>query len=271
VTTKKGSSNLLQMPRPSRPLSRRRRALRVATSLIICACAMLPATAWGAGDTLQISVPTPTPEQALPMTIQFSGAAESVDKEGHGPELYAVVRPAGGIGCQSNYANDHSAAGGVTTDIFDPSDYNVPRQGPGPYQESATYSPPNTGTFLVCAWLEGETTVAGPASATFSARGPQVYELAVGLPAPALPGVAFQINYTTHTDQQLTMYSVIRPSGGLACAANHELDSQQNQNETNLVFGSSSYNGGEKVFGGPATIAATTTEPPGPYYDARQI
>jgi hypothetical protein len=34
VTTKEGSSNLLQMPRPSRPLSRRRRALRVAALII---------------------------------------------------------------------------------------------------------------------------------------------------------------------------------------------------------------------------------------------
>jgi hypothetical protein len=60
------------------------------------------------------------------------------------------------------------------------------------------------------------------------------------------------------------MGSVIRPVGGLPCAANRELDSQQNQTETSLV-GGSYFNGGERIFGGPATVAATVTEPAGPY------
>lgn len=247
------------------------RVIRLLVGVVLALAAAASATApASASDTLQVAVNSPSPEQGIPLPITFSGTTEAVDSEGHGPFLAAVVRPAGGIGCQANYGNDHSAAGGVTTDIFGPhGETREPSQGPGPFQQEATYSPPNTGSYLVCAWLEnggyGESGLhAGPVSATFSARGPQVYELTVGLPHPALPGVAFQVNYTTHTDQQLGMGSVIRPVGGLPCAANRELDSQQNQTETSLV-GGSYFNGGERIFGGPATVAATVTEPAGPY------
>lgn len=249
-------------------LSRRLTALVVGAMLATAAAGVFAQQALAA-DTLQVAVNSPSPEQGIPLELVFSGATEAVDSQGHGPLLDVVVRPAGGIGCQANYGNDHSAAGGVTTDLFSPRRSAEPRQGPGSYREAATYSPPETGTYLVCAWLEsennsGRTTVAGPVSTTFSARGPQVYQLAVGLPAPALPGVAFQIDYTTHTDQQLALGSAIRPAGGLPCAANHELDSQQNQSETNLV-GSPYSTSSEKVFGGPATVNATATEPAGPY------
>jgi hypothetical protein len=123
---------------------------------------------------------------------------------------------------------------------------------------------------LVCAWLESESengeraVVAGPASETFNVGAPQVSELSVGLPHPALPNVAFQISYTTHTDQKLSMSSAIRPAGGLPCAASRSLDSEQNQSETGLL-GDPYWDGSESVFGGPITTTATATEPAGAY------
>ncbi len=233
----------------------------------LIAAAFVSTTQASAADTLQVAIGSSAPEQGIPFNIGFSGASEAVDSEGRGPLLYAVVRPAGGIGCQGNYVDDRSAAGGVSASIYSDEGFsNPPRVGPGPFQESATYNPPGVGTYLVCAWLETEkATVAGPASATFSSRGPQVLQLTVGLPHPALPGVAFQIDYTTHTDQQLTMYSDIRPSGGLPCAVNHTLDGQQNQANKTFAFESPFVVDNQRIFGGPATATATVTEPAGPY------
>jgi hypothetical protein len=255
--------------RSVQPTTYSRIALLLAVALATAVSCVSTAPAL-AGDSLQVAIGSASPEQGIPFSIGFSGASEAVDTEGDGPRLAAVVRPAGGIGCQSDYSNDHSAAGGVTTAIYSGEDFDSPREGPGQYNQVATYDPPEIGTYLVCAWLEnqsedGETTVlAGPVKATFSTRGPQVYQLTVALSHPALPGIAFQIEYTTHTDQQLALYSTIRPAGGLPCAVNHTLDGQQNQSETDL-FGDSFLLGGEKVFGGPATIAATTTQAAGPY------
>jgi hypothetical protein len=224
-----------------------------------------------AADTLQVAVNSPAPEQGIPLAIEFSGASEAVDSEGDGPRLFAVLRPAGGIGCQADYGDDHSAAGGVSTELFN-NDFDFegsPQVGPGPYTQPDTFNPPNVGTYLICAWLEGEkATLAGPVSATFSTRGPQVLQLTVGLPHPALPGVAFQVDYTTHTDQQLTLYSDIRPSGGLPCAANHSLDAQQNQSnesDSNTFSNPFFFEENQRVFGGPTTVAGTVTEAAGPY------
>lgn len=243
-------------------------AALLASTSVAASMEVAPASA---ADTLQIAVNSPAPEQGVPLTIEFSGASEAVDSEGHGPRLFAVLRPAGGIGCQADYGDDHSAAGGVSTELFNNDfDYDgSPQVGPGPYTQPDTYNPPNVGAYLICAWLEGEkTTVAGPVSATFTTRGPQVLQLAVGLPHPALPGVAFQIDYTTHTDQQLAMYSDIRPSGGLPCAANHSLDAEQNQSnesDSNTFGNPFFFEEDQHVFGGPTTVTGTVTEAAGSY------
>jgi hypothetical protein len=220
-----------------------------------------------ASDTVQVGVNSTVPEQGIPFNIEFSGVSEAINTDGDGPRLSAVIRPAGGIGCQATFGDDHSAAGGVSKELVGPEEFDQPSVGPGPYSKPITYSPPNVGSYLVCAWLEGESnaTVAGPMSATFSAGPPHVYQLSVGLPQPALPGVAFQIAYTTHTDQQLDLRSVIRPSGALPCAANYSLDTEQDREETNLI-GESFFGSSSTVFGGPSTRTATTTETAaGPY------
>jgi hypothetical protein len=221
-----------------------------------------------AADTLQVAIDSPAPEQGIPFSIIFSGSSTATNNEGDGPSLIADVRPAGGVGCQADYADDHSAAGGASTEIFGPEVEgwgDEPSQGPGAYEQATSYDAPDTGTFIVCAWLESQgQALAGPATATFSVRGPQVSELSVGLPAGAQPNVAFQVDYTTHTDQKLSLSSVIRPSGGLPCAADEALDTQQNQDETSLT-GEPWDDGFTSIFGGPLTNTATVTEPAGPY------
>jgi hypothetical protein len=218
-----------------------------------------------ASDTLRIDIGSAAPEQGIPFPIEFIGEAQTIG-EGNGPSLYAALRPAGGIGCQSTYQDDQAAAGGVTTILLPEEPFESPPSvGPGPYTQPITFKAPNTGSYLVCAWLQGSKNeaLAGPAEASFTAGPPQVYQLSVGVPQPAVPNTAFQIDYTTHTDQQLTMYSDIRPAGGLPCAVNHVLDSEQNQSEAVLL--NQDFSNGQEVFGGPATISATATEPAGPY------
>jgi hypothetical protein len=243
----------------------RRMSVLIALLVPVLALLALNAPQALAADTLQVAIGSPTPEQGIPFNVVFTGTSTATSNEGNGPSLVAVVRPSGGIGCQADYADDHSAAGGVSTELFGPEIDNERNQGPGSYEQTTSYDPPDTGTFIVCAWLESEgQALAGPATATFSVRGPQVSELSVGLPAGAQPNVAFQVDYTTHTDQKLTLSSVIRPSGGLPCATDQALDMQQNQDETGLL-GEPWDDGYTSVFGGPVTNTATATEPAGPY------
>jgi hypothetical protein len=119
---------------------------------------------------------------------------------------------------------------------------------------------PKIGSYLVCAWLGDSTSAVAAGSATFSARGPQVSQLTVQLPAPPRPGIAYQIDYTTRTDQQLSLYSIVKPASGLPCASSFELEQQQNQSESVLI-GSDAV----PIFGGPATNTATDTKNRGPY------
>jgi hypothetical protein len=246
----------------------RRISVVVALLVPVLASIALDAPQALAADTLQVAIASPAPEQGIPFNIVFSGSSTAVNNEGDGPSLVAVVRPVGGIGCQADYADDHSAAGGASTEIYGPElGYfgSEPSEGPGAYEQANSYDAPDTGTFMVCAWLESQgQALAGPATATFSVRGPQVSELSVGLPAGAQPNVAFEIDYTTHTDQKLGLSSVIRPSGGLPCAVDAALDTQQNQDETSLL-GEAWGGNSVSIFGGPLTSTATVTEPAGPY------
>ncbi len=233
------------------------RLISLATCTMATAiCLLAPSSGLASGNTLQVAVETATPEQGIPATISFSGEVQALSSEGAGPRLRTVVRPAGGIACQATYENDQAAAGHVSRDLVSK------EVGPGSFQASDTYDPPDTGPYLICAWLEDSRSVAvaGPATATFTTRAPQVAQLTVGLASPAQPGVGFQVNYTTQTDQQLTLNSVIKPSGGLPCASSYELDRQQNQSEQIVfIFGSN-------VFGGPTTTSGTITEQAaGPY------
>jgi hypothetical protein len=228
-----------------------------AAAAVVAVVLVFAAPAW-ASSSLQISV-APTPEQAVPVQLTFSGYADPSQAAGQDTWLSATVRPAGGLPCQATYNQDQSAAGSVSNNVFGDGT-NV---GSGSYSTSGTFTPSNPGSYLVCAWLwDGisSSTTSATAATTFSARGPQVTKLAVGLGSAARPGREFQINYTTQTDQDLSLYSVVKRAGGLPCQSSYELE--QGANETfDDIFG-----GGTNVFGGPLTTTGDDTEnQAGPY------
>jgi hypothetical protein len=241
-------------------------AVSLAFAVLVVGVGLFSATA-AAADSVQISIQTATPEQGVPVTIAFSGSAAAEDTEGDPAVLVAVARPAGGLPCQSSEQNDADAAHSESTTLFQDDyfggGYDGVAVGTGSFDQTAEFNPPAPGSYLICAWIEDENnseTTSAATSTTFSARGPQVEQLTVSLPQSARPNVAFQIAFTTQTDQQLNLYSVIKPSGGLPCASSYELESAQNQ-ELDDLFGDE----GQSVFGGPTTTTTTATEKGGSY------
>lgn len=209
------------------------------------------APAWAASS-LQISVSS-TPEQSVPVQLTFSGYADPNQFGNQDALLSAEVRPAGGLPCQATYNQDVSAAGSVSTEA--PEDRDV---GSGTFSTSTSFTPDAPGSYLVCAWLwnggygSSEATYSSTTT-TFSARGPQVPVLSVALGSTPRPGEEFQVNYTTQTDQDLNLYSIIKRAGGLPCQSSFELEQGANENLDDVLDGSS-------VFGGPSTTKGDDTE-----------
>jgi hypothetical protein len=234
--------------------------LATATTLAFAA----PAIA--ATSTITVASPTAAPEQAVPVDLTFSGT----NNQSGSAEVEAVVRPAGGLSCQSSYQVDLAAVGSVDQVIFGPGAQTVAAN--QPYQVDASYKPAAAASYQVCAWLaqnQGgtEKAVAGPSALSFTTQGPQVVQLTVAVAKPLIPNVAFGIAYTTQTDQSLALYSVIEaapavpPAGSpasRACASSFEA---QQQEVDRILVGP----GAQEVFGGPATTTIADTEKAGAY------
>jgi hypothetical protein len=240
----------------------------------IAACVVAAATtlavaapAVAASSTITVASPTAAPEQAVPVDLTFSGANNQ-----SGPaEVEAVVRLAGGLSCQSSYQDDLAAVGSVDQVIFGPG--AEPVAAGQSYEVDASYKPVSAASYQVCAWLEQsqggtERAVAGPSALSFTTQGPQVTQLTVAVPKGLIPNVAFQITYTTQTDQSLALYSVIRtappaPLAGspAAPACPSSFEAQQLQGLGKLLVGP----GAQGVFGGPTTTAITDSEKAGAY------
>jgi hypothetical protein len=240
----------------------------IAACVLATATALaLAAPALAASSTITVASPTAAPEQAVPVDLTFSGT----NNQSGSAEVEAVVRPAGGLSCQSSYQDDLAAVGGVDQIIFGPGAEMVAAN--QPYQVDASYKPTAAASYQVCAWLEQsqrgtEKAVAGPSALSFTAQGPQVVQLTVAVAKPLIPNVAFQVAYTTQTDQSLALYSVIEaaPSAPLAgssatppCPSSFE--AQQQQEVDTLLVGP----GAQGVFGGPTTTTITDTEKAGAY------
>jgi len=277
-------SQMRQAPR-SQP---RRRIFRVA-AIVICACATLPASA-SASDTLSMSVSPGSPEQGVPATFTFTGEAASTGGEGEGTNLLVEYRPTGGIGCQATFENDRQAAGEASTELASPNDtgrapWNIddedypPVVGPGPFNTPFTYAMPAPGTYLFCAYLEHREKINGEeykqvldaaTTLTIQVTPPKISVFGVGVASQPQPSHVFVINYTTQTDQTLTLTTLIQHAGGLPCAASPELDEQENQTQDRPVFPHTEsyydYQNFVNVFGGPIVTQATDTETQvGPY------
>jgi hypothetical protein len=236
--------------------ARRARARAAIVVLSAVASGVFAASATAAA--VSVATTTLTPEQAVPVQLSFSGTADP----GTNSNLEAVVRPSGGLACQADYASDLSAAGSADTVLFSDNAQSV---APGAYQVGTTFKPPAAGGYQVCAWLSQPTgtsgqAVSGPATTAFSARPPQVSQLTLAVPSSLTPGVAFQLAYTTQTDQQLNLYSVIKKAGALPCGDSYELEQQQSQPDSTLLGP-----GDQQVFGGPTTTKLTTHQKEGSY------
>ncbi len=240
------------MPRAARRLS----AAVIVTIAASAAAFAAPAMA----DTSSITVATTTasPEQAFPVDLSFSGTNALAGAA----EVEAIVRPAGGPACQASYQDDTETFPGEDTTIFAPGAQAVPT---GAFDVPGTFRPPAPGSYQLCAWLaqtqnSADQPVAGPASLSITARGPQVAQLTVAIPKDLQPNVTFPVTYTTQTDQVLSLYSVLRPATEAPCPASFSLDRGQNHSETNLLG-----IGQQQVFGGPMTATVTTRQRTGFY------
>jgi hypothetical protein len=230
------------------------------TAAVVAGAAVFTPAAMAATSTISATDNTSQAEQAVPVDLTFSGT----NGTGSSAHVDAVVRPAGGLACQSSYQEDLSTLGTQDTTIVAPVTDNAPA---GPYSVAANYKPPASGSYQVCAWLQqtqggSDQVVPGvpPATVSFTARGPQVTVLTVAPAKPLTPDVPFQIAYTTQTDQPLSLYSTITGStAGQACPASWELQQQQNQAWTSLL------GNGATVFGGPTTTTAATKQKQGTY------
>ncbi len=233
-------------------------AVTVATALAAALAGGLAAPAMADTSSITVATTTASPEQAFPVDLSFSGTNALTGAA----EVEAIVRPAGGPACEASYQEDTSTFSGEDTAIFAPGAQAV---APGAYQVAGSFRPPAPGSYQLCAWLaqnqnSTDEPVAAPATLAITARGPQVSQLAVAVPKALQPNVSFQVSYTTQTDQQLMLFSVLRPASEAPCPATFGLDQQQNQAETNLLgFGA------QQVFGGPVTTTATTKQKTGFY------
>ena len=244
-----------------KPLTRSRAQVKRVLGIFTPFIAVAMVAGWAAApamaaSTVQITIETAPPEQAIPVQIALSGTIVSSGSGNDGSNVYAEVRPAGGVACQPTYEADRTAAGNDSDVIYN----NFVDT--GPLAASGNYDPDAPGSYLVCAWIEpSDNTASTTASMVFAARGPQVPVLTVALPVTPRPAQAFSITYTTQTDQQLSLSSVIKPAGGAPCASSYELERQQdadNEAVTGLL-------GEDSVYGGPTNTSATATEARGSY------
>ncbi len=233
-------------------------AVIVATALAAALAGGLAAPAMADTSSIAVATTTSSPEQAFPVDLSFGGTNALTGAA----EVEAIVRPAGGPACESSYQEDTSTFLTEDTVIVAPGAQTV---APGPYQVGGSFRPPAPGSYQLCAWLaqnqnSTDQPVAAPATLTFTARGPQVSQLTVSVPKDLQPNVSFQVTYTTQTDQQLSLLSVLRPASEAPCPATFSLNQRQNRPETNLLgFGT------QQVFGGPVTTTATTKQKTGLY------
>jgi hypothetical protein len=225
--------------------------LRVAVVAGVTAAAAIGAASASAAS-LSNTVISAAPEQSIPVSVRFSGAS---DVPGDHTTLQAVARLGGSIPCQPTLQDDTIAAGTnaqVITDGF----ANATLGAGTPFSEIAPFTPTQTGSYLVCSWLQevdpltNVASVYGPISTRVSVRPPQVTAVKVKLPAHPVPAKAFPVLWSTKTDQSLTLYGVI--AHGRSCKLNYSI-------ELGHYPHAASVEGGAAVYGGPVTTSAQAT------------
>jgi hypothetical protein len=201
---------------------------------------------------LSNTVISPNPEQSIPVSVRFSGAS---DVPGDHTTLQAVARPGGSIPCQPTLQDDTIAAA-ANAQVISDGFANATLGAGTPFSEIGAFTPTQTGSYLVCSWLQevdpvtNVITVYGPISTTVSVRAPQVRTLRAKLPAHPVPGKAFPVLWSTKTDQTLALFGVI--AHGNSCKLNYSV-------ELGHYPQAASIEGGAAVYGGPVTTTAQAT------------
>ena len=128
--------------------------LLLAGAIMLLMCALLTTGAQGAtADTLGVSLSTSSPATGVPFTMTFTGTDTPFNERGNTPVLYAVVRRANGVACQTTFGQDQQVAGTDNASVV----YNQYTR-PNPVSDRSFTYPvtftPVAGSYLVCAWLE---------------------------------------------------------------------------------------------------------------------
>jgi hypothetical protein len=202
--------------------------------------------------TLSNTVISANPEQSIPVSVRFSGAS---DVPGDHTTLQAVARPGGSIPCQPTLSDDTIAAG-ANAQLISNGFANATLGAGAPFAEIGAFTPTQTGSYLVCSWLQevdpvtNVVTVYGPISTTVSVRPPQVRAVRAKLPAHPVPGKAFPVLWSTRTDQTLALFGVI--AHGKSCKLNYSIELGHFPHAVSIE-------GGAAVYGGPLTTSAQAT------------
>lgn len=196
------------------------------TTLLVVVAALLatPLQAQAADPPLAVSN-SADPVEDAPFQLEFSGTLV------RSRALYATIKAVGGQPCAANYEAD---TGGEDV-VYSATD-------PDQYPETRNQIEEDSGSYLVCAWLEDDSgeTVAGPVSHTVNVRVPRS-SVSISAPDPAPYRREFQVTFTARTEVEREIFATWHPPG-IPCAANYAADSGDD-----LVYGRDN-TGGPRAF-----------------------
>jgi hypothetical protein len=152
-------------------------------------------------------------DPAESITTQLVATGTASDKQ---TVLAVTLKPTGGQGCGANYPADASAGG--TTIFFGESDVDE-----GPFSQSANHTFENSGSYLLCGWLNDQAQAGDPVVATasliVSVRPPHL-SLSVSAPASVAVGQTFQLVTTAQAEVARNIEVLMLPNTGRGCPAN---------------------------------------------------
>jgi hypothetical protein len=186
------------------------RNLCVAIAAGVLSIALWVAPSAVAAPTLTLST-GPDPAESITTQIVATGTSSSTDSQ-----LSLTLKPTGGQGCGANYQADSGA--GSSTVFYPESGYAE-----GPFSHSANHTFENSGSYLLCGWLNDDAQTGDPvvatASLTVTVRPPHL-ALSVSAPASVVAGQTFQLVTTAQTEVERTVQAFVLPNTGRGCPAN---------------------------------------------------
>lgn len=206
---------------------------------ILGACAAviaLGASTASATPTLTLAT-GPDPAESITTQVVASGTTAS-NNDG----LEVTVKPSGGQGCATNASADSGQSL-----YFENTFYTE-----GPFSRSENYTFQAAGSYLICGWLNDDTTSGDPvvasASLTVAVRAPHL-ALSITAPATVRPKQTFQVLTSAQAEVERTVEEFILPNTGRGCAANS--DAASSTSGGTPVYWPARFGGGWSVDGGP--------------------